>query len=598
VVPYDRPFVGPLDDQVTDEAPAAGDPERPTASISGVGTRTVPVLPDGVLTAVAFTIVAVPFAYAALRLATASTAHLTLPDDLALIDLHVRRALAWKQQLGVFDHYGWNHPGPSYFYLQSVFYRVLGSNARSLFVGATLLNGLSAMACVAVVRRRTTAERALWAALWVCVLAAALATGGASATTYSESVLGALVSPWNPTVVLFPLLLVILLSAGALDRSGVSLVGALVVGSYVVQTDVSTAPLVLVIVVAAGLAWLVTSIRDRRHPRSTAVPPTSGPRAAVLATVGLVVFVVMWLPPLVQQFTNHPGNLTLIARFFDAGHPGQPVTGALWAVAAGAAVLVIGPGEIMASLLGGTPSHAALAVAVLAIAVVLAGVTTVAAGRRRARFAFGVGALTLLGLVTSVVAVTHVVGFIFGYLVLWIVVLPVAALISIGMVPRRPAGVHAGPRPTGTGLRATLCVVALVVGVVACVRVAAIPPLARAGDPAVGRLAALVVPHLAPGQRVAVGDAGAGTTDTLLLDVERFVGLVDALDRAGYHPTVNKDWKLQLGPGYLGDGTEPRRITLTTWTPSSAGLPGYVGHVGDMAVTVTDRSGTPAPPTG
>ncbi len=300
------------------------------------------------------------------------------------------------------------------------------------------------------------------------------------------------------------------------------------------------------------MAWLVTSVGTAGAARPCR--PTSGasgPRG--LATVGLVVFVVMWLPPLVQQFTNHPGNLTLIARFFDANHPGQPLT----ASPVGGRRRR-GGARRRAARDHGLPPRAAPRPTppwpwpCWPSTVGLAVVTTVVAARRRARFAFGVGVLTLLGLVTSVVAVTHVVGFIFGYLVLWIVVLPVAALISIGMVPRRPAGVHAGPRPTGTGLRVALCVVALAVGVVACVRVAAIPPLARAGDPEVGRLAALVVPHLAPGQRVAVGDAGAGTTDTLLLDVERFVGLVDALDRAGYHPTVNKDWKAPVRPWLPG----------------------------------------------
>ncbi len=172
----------------------------------------------------------------------------------------------WKQQLGVFDHNNWNHPGPAYFYLVSLVYRVLGSSARSLFVGATLLNGLSAVACVAVVRRRTTAARALWAAVWVVVLVAVLAAAGPSATTYSESVLGALVSPWNPTVVLFPLLLLVLLCAGAVDRSAASLVGALLVGTFVVQTDISTAPLAVALVGPAAVAWAVTAVRDRPGP--------------------------------------------------------------------------------------------------------------------------------------------------------------------------------------------------------------------------------------------------------------------------------------------------------------------------------------------
>ena len=95
-----------------------------------------------------------------------------------------------------------------------------------MFVGATLSNTLAAVGCVALVRRRTTPERALWAAVWLCALGAILAATGAGATTYSESVLGALVSPWNPLIVIFPLLLFVLLGAGAVDRSGLSVVWA------------------------------------------------------------------------------------------------------------------------------------------------------------------------------------------------------------------------------------------------------------------------------------------------------------------------------------------------------------------------------------
>ena len=555
------------------------------------------------LTALAFAVVALPFAWAVLRLATAPADHFTLPDDLALIDLHVRRALAWKQQLGVFDHNNWNHPGPAYFYLASLVYRLFGSGVRSLFVAATLLNGLAAVACVAVVRRRTTPARALWAAVWVAALAAVLAAGGPSATTYSESVLGALVSPWNPMVVLFPLLLLVLLCAGVVDRSAASLVGALAVATYVVQTDISTGPLALALVGAAGVAWLATVVLDRRSRAPAPTGPSVGagsdpsvgaparhrvPWGTVLVVGGLVAVALAWLPPLVQQFTNHPGNATLIARFFSAGHPGQSLSASLWSLSAGMAVLVVGPSEVMTSILGGTPVHAWLAVATTVGTVALAAGVAVVGVRQRSRFAWALGGLTLLGWVAGVVAVTHVVGFVFGYLVIWAVVLPVAALIGLGTLSV-PLG-RAGP-----WLRAVLCAVAVVAGGVACARVAAIPPLARAGDAHVAALAALVEPHLPPGTRVAVGDAGAGTADTQLLDTEEFIGLVNALDRAGYRPTVNAFWKAQFGPGYLADGTEQRLVGLSTWTPTSPSLPGYVGRVGDMAVTVTDRTGATAP---
>ena len=91
-----------------------------------------------------------------------------------------------------------------------------------------------------------------------------------------------------------------------------------------------------------------------------------------------------------------------------------------------------------------------------------------------------------------------------------------------------------------------------------------------------------------------IGDAGAGTVDTQLLDTEEFIGLVNLLDQRGYRPTVNAFWKAQFGPGYLSNGHENRLVTLSTWTANAPTLPGYVGRVGDMAVTVTDGHLAPA----
>ncbi len=392
--------------------------------------------------------------------------------------------------------------------------------------------------------------------------------------------LGALVSPWNPTVVLFPLLLLVLLCAGAVDRSGVSLVGALLVASFVVQTDISTLPLAVALVAVAAGVWLVALVRARRAGHR---PTGRRPWGTGLAVAGLAGLVLMWLPPLVQQFTNHPGNLTLIWRFFDTAHPGQSLSGSLWSVAAASTVLVVGPGEVMRSILGGTPAHAALTVVVAVLTLVVAGATVVLAARQRSRFAVGIGALVLIGWVASVVAVTHVVGFVFGYLVLWVVVLPVAALVGIGMV-RVPV-----PAVSGAVVRVGLCAVAVVAGVVLTVRVVAIPSLTEASDPNVGRLAALVQPRLVPGGRVMIGDAGAGSVETQLLDTEEFIGLVNLLDQRGDRPTVNAFWKAQFGPGYLSDGHEDRLVTLATWTPVSPAMDGYVGRVGDMAVIVTDH---------
>jgi hypothetical protein len=552
------------------------------------------------MTVVAFTVVVLPFAVILVRLLAASGQHLYLSDDLALIDLHTRRAIEWRQQLGVFDRNGWNHPGPALFYLLSVPYRILGSGGKAMFVGATATNALAAVGCLALVRRRTTPARALWAAVWLCALAAVLAATGAGATTYSESALGALVSPWNPMIIIFPLLLFVLLCACAIDRSGLSAVGALLVGSFVVQTDFSTLPLVVVLFVLSLATWAVTVWQDRRAPSAEPHPGEGGDgrrrRGRIWAGAGLVLFVVMWLPPLIQQVTNSPGNATLIYRFFTSGQRGHSLVEGVNAMAAVYGVLVTGPAEIMSTTLGLAPKHLAVAV-VVSVAIVLIGLVVVAVGvRQRNRFAWALGALGLIGSVTMVLSVTHVVGHVFGYLVIWSVVLPVAILIGAGMV-RTPLIRAPGDRRaiSPAAFRYALAGLAVVAGALFVIRVVSIPSLSKVSNAPVHALTTLVTPTLPAGGPIFVGDNGAGSNgQSKIIDLEEFIGLVNQLDVAGYQPRVNPFWKAEFGPGYLANGHKRRVILLSTWTPNSHRVPGYVGRVGDIAVTVTDADGRPA----
>ncbi|HLH28386.1 MAG TPA: hypothetical protein VKW77_05690, partial [Acidimicrobiales bacterium] len=356
------------------------------------------------------------------------------------------------------------------------------------------------------------------------LLAFGLADSGAGATTYSETVLGALVSPWNPMVVILPMLLLLLLAAVAATGSGLAGVGVLLVGSYVVQTDISTLPLVAVVVLLAVGTWFVGSLRGRRR-RAAAVAaseagshwagPQAGPPSAVLgdagraggagrarrtdrradrradragmaAAAGLVLLVAMWVPPVVEQLTHHPGNLTLLYRYFTSGAAGQSWGTALSASGAALAVFVAGPSEVMPWVLWGAQPHHALN-ALCLVATLGLGVGAAVAGlRSRSWFAACLGGLSAVGALVVVVAAVHVIGLLFGYLLVWAAVLPASSLVAAGAV-RLPDGWVAGVRrafgPSGARL---LLVLLLAVPCSATVaRVLATPPLSRASDPQV-----------------------------------------------------------------------------------------------------------------
>ncbi|HUY23647.1 MAG TPA: hypothetical protein VMV22_15045, partial [Acidimicrobiales bacterium] len=120
---------------------------------------------------------------------------------MALTDVRVLDALRFNQLVGPYDRFGWNHPGPALFYLLSAVARVLGSGGRADFVGAALINGLSALGVVWVVRRRAGAWPALWAASCMGLLEIVLST------PWNPDVGASVASPWDPYVVIFPLVL-------------------------------------------------------------------------------------------------------------------------------------------------------------------------------------------------------------------------------------------------------------------------------------------------------------------------------------------------------------------------------------------------------
>jgi hypothetical protein len=107
--------------------------------------------------------------------------------------------------------------------------------------------------------------------------------------------------------------LFVLLVWSVMLRDRWQLLGAAVVGSFLVQAHLGYAPLV-------GTAFLVATasvLLDARRARDTL-----GRWARPLAT-SVGVTLVLWLPTIWEQLTGDPGNLTLIARYFRESPEGQ-----------------------------------------------------------------------------------------------------------------------------------------------------------------------------------------------------------------------------------------------------------------------------------
>ena len=557
---------------------------------------------------------AIPFIAIAVRLAT-STRHVFLSDDLALIDVNTRDAFHFRQQLGPWDRFGWRHPGASYFYLLAAVARAVGSGPRADFLGAVLINGLAALAIVWVIRRAAGRWPALWSALCIGLLAAIVTarTPVISGHVASEASVGALVSPWDPLIVVLPLVLFATLCTVGVLGSWNYIVGASLVGSFVVQTNIGTLPIV-------GTLFLVT-LSARLLPWDTWLLPNSASRGSSdrpdhiqrkgvanrwWVIVGLLTLLVMWLPTIVEQATNQPGNLTLIWRFFVSHSQPHSLSRGLDSIGAIDSAPAFALSHPFRAA-GGSLIHSLSA---LTIVVVVAAVGVTVGVIRHCHLGVFLAVGSLLGIVVSVVSATRVVGPIDNYLIYWELGIPILAILAVGIsaldedvtahhlarsdiTPSNGTdGSDTGPalaspvntRHTGSPWRALLVVAFSFMVAVLMVDVTRLPPMSRASDNTVEAAWRLVAPALHGTRGVIEVGLGNGTS---FWAFNTMAGLFDQLAISGYQPCVSPFWKTALGVRHLCQGNPQVTVLLDPRSLARTSIHGFIGYTSQYAVQVS-----------
>jgi hypothetical protein len=284
---------------VTDPASdPTSDPAPDPAASSGPRWRTVALVVALVLTALPLVVLAVQV------LAHPRGAPL---GDQALIELRVRDVgSAHTPLVGSYQKFGWNQPGPAFLYLLAAPYRAFGADYAALQVGAVLLNALGVAGIVVVAVRRGGVVVALWTMALLGLLFA-----GRGANVFA--------SPWEPSVSVVALVLLTLVVTDlALGRAWMMPVAA------ALATVIAQAWATTTVMAAVLLGWgLVAFALRRRVALTTASGPAPVPEPGAWrrpALVSSAVLVVLWLPPLVEQLRDHPGNVTDMWRFFTASH--------------------------------------------------------------------------------------------------------------------------------------------------------------------------------------------------------------------------------------------------------------------------------------
>jgi len=253
---------------------------------------------------ITFGVLAIPFVIAALVL---SSKHWNPVLDLAMTELRVRDVfgahtplIGLPGRIGHFPDQG-SHPGPLSFYLLTPVYRATGASAYGLLLGMIVLDLIAIGLALWIAERRGGTRFVL-------------GIGGILAFVVHGYGIGVLSQPWNPYLPLLFWVVVLLATWSVLLGDLPMIVVVAVVGSLCAQTHMPYLGL-CVGLGALCLAWFV--VLGVQHPIRRNELQRWGGTAVVAA-------VVLWIPVIIDQARNTPGNLSMLNDYF-RNPPEEPV---------------------------------------------------------------------------------------------------------------------------------------------------------------------------------------------------------------------------------------------------------------------------------
>lgn len=209
-----------------------------------------------------------------------------------------------------------NHPGPAFFWAAYPFYVVFGRSAWASEAAVAILGAAWVTTGLWLVRRLAGPAMMLGTAVTFAVL---LGGYGLDAGTQL----------WNPWMALWPFAVLVLAVWAALSGRR-TLPLAVAAASWAVQAHAGYAVVAPALVmtallgVAVQLWWAGRASADFGRGDSVLgdlTPKSFGVDIAVATGVGAL----MWSPPVVDQFSNDPGNLTILFQHFTS--PDEAVLG-------------------------------------------------------------------------------------------------------------------------------------------------------------------------------------------------------------------------------------------------------------------------------
>ncbi len=307
-------------------------------------------------------------------------------SDGAILEIYTLQALKGTLLVGPYSRFGWHHPGPLYFYLEAPWYWLSGRVTAGMQAGALAINLVAIASAIWMAARLAAASQAM--AISIVIAWYVLRTGDM------------LASDWNPHVIILPTVAFIVVAAalGATGRRSL-LLWLVAIGSFLVQTHVGMVPVAVVLSATVAVA--------RRHVLETSW--------RVVAAIALI----LWLPPLVEQLTHHPGNFTRIAAFFVTQHSdGQSLAVAIGAWSA-ALTSVFRPDFRVAVGIDVRPPDSVWPLALAGIQMIALALAVRWARGRRDRFATWLASLSLLASGVALLATMRIGGQIVDHEIFW-----------------------------------------------------------------------------------------------------------------------------------------------------------------------------------
>lgn len=330
--------------------------------------------------------------------------------DYALIEMQTRSALHGKALVGPYSRWGWNHPGPMMFYWFAPFFGIFDQRPESLGVAAATLNTLC-FGSMVVAAGRTAGRRTAW-----ITAAGSVAVVWVWGFDWLDRI-------WNPNLILVPLLGTAFCAAAVCAGRRWFTVALVALASFVVQSHVGSAPLVLAIVLyVVGVAIYQAARRGEWRT-------WRWPLATTLATAAL-----LWAFPIFEQLTGHPGNVGQLIQFFRSTEGGQSLASVMDKMTV---ELTLTKRNILSNVVSHvrplplpTPKRVVVLLALIVGNAAIAG-RTFRRPQQAHRFEAHLSSIALVSTVAVVFLGTRIVGEFEGYLTL--PALPVGALLWMAL---------------------------------------------------------------------------------------------------------------------------------------------------------------------